>query len=127
MTESQQKVDSFLDALKHPHDRGVRLLRATLLARVPGLTEHVKWNAPSFIHEGVDRITFRLRPGDLLQLIFHRGPSVRSDVDSFAFADPTGLMEWQTPDRAVVAFADSADVEAKLEAVVGIARRWVLA
>jgi hypothetical protein len=32
-----------------------------------------KWNAPSFRHAGEDRVTFRLQPGDKLQLIFHRG------------------------------------------------------
>jgi hypothetical protein len=127
MPDGTTAVESFLDALDHPYKEGVLRLRATLLASVPGLTEHVKWNAPSFVHDGVDRITFRLRPGDVLQLVFHRGPAVRSDVDSFAFADPTGLLAWQTPDRAVATFAGVDDVEAKLESVAALARRWVLA
>jgi len=120
-------VDAFLDALEHPRKEDVKRIRAKLLAAVPGLTEHVKWNAPSFVHDGVDRITFRLRPGDRLQLVFHRGPSVRTDTDTFAFDDPSGLMAWQTPDRAVVTFVDSAPLEGVLDDVGELARRWVLA
>ena len=127
MADAPTAVDAYLVALEHPHKEGVHRLRATLLASIPGLTEHIKWNAPSFVYDGVDRITFRLKPGDRLQLIFHRGPAVRTDVDSFSFADHTGLMVWQTPDRAVVTFADRADVEQKLQDVAELARRWVLA
>ena len=127
MTDAPSAVDSFLDALEHPHSDGVRRLRATLLASVPGLTEHIKWNAPSFVYDGVDRITFRLRPGDKLQLIFHRGSAVRTDVGTFEFEDPSGLLAWQTHDRGVVTLADGNDAEEKLSVVVELARRWVLA
>ena len=126
MTDAPTAVESFLDALEHRQADGVVRLRAALLASVPGLSEHIKWNAPSFVYDSVDRITFRLRPGDVLQLVFHRGPSVRKDVHTFAFDDPTGLLAWQTPDRGVVTFADLADVESKLEDVADLARRWVL-
>jgi len=127
VTDGSIQVATYLDALEHPHEAAVRRLRGALLASVPGLTEHVKWNAPSFVHDGRDRITFRLRPGDRLQLVFHRGAAVRTDVDTFTFADPTGLMAWQAPDRAVVTFADLAAVEEHLADVLALARRWVLA
>ena len=127
MTDGSSTVDAFLAALEHPHKAGVLRLRAVLLASVPGLSEHIKWNAPSFVHDGVDRITFRLRPGDVLQLVFHRGPSVRGDVGTFTFDDTTGLLAWQTPDRGVITFAGAADVEARLDDVADLARRWVLA
>ena len=127
MADGSAAVDAFLDVLDHPRLAAVRRLRAILIEGVPGLTEHVKWNAPSFVSAGVDRLTFRLRPGDVLQLIFHRGPSVRDDAHEFSFEDPTGLLAWQTPDRAVLTFGDLADVEEKAQDVVALARRWVLA
>jgi hypothetical protein len=34
-------------------------LRAAILASNDQLSEQVQWNAPSFCHDGVDRITFR--------------------------------------------------------------------
>ena len=127
MGDGSAAVDAFLDVLDHPRLAAVLRLRAILIEGVPGLTEHVKWNAPSFVCEGVDRLTLRLRPGDVLQLIFHRGPSARDDVNAFWFEDPSGLLAWQTPDRAVLTFGDLADVEGKAGDVVALARRWVLA
>jgi hypothetical protein len=38
--------------------------RTDVLASDDGITEHVKWNAPSFCYAGVDRVTFRLQPGN---------------------------------------------------------------
>ena len=77
----------------------------------PGLerriTEHVKWNAPSFCYAGEDRVTFRLYPEDRAQLVFHRGSRVKDDADAFAFDDDTGLLRWVANDRAVVALRDA--------------------
>ncbi|HEY3337581.1 MAG TPA: DUF1801 domain-containing protein [Propionicimonas sp.] len=127
MSDASPAVDAFLAAFDHPHREGVLRLRAALLAAVPGLSEHIKWNAPSFVFDGMDRITFRLRPGDILQLVFHRGASVRGDVGTFTFDDTAGLLTWQTPDRGVITFAGLAEVEARLDDVADLARRWVLA
>jgi hypothetical protein len=44
-----------------------------------------------------DRITFRLQPGDRVQLVFHRGTRKRDDATTFSFQDGTGLMEWVAP------------------------------
>jgi Domain of unknown function (DU1801) len=86
--------------LEHPLKEGVQRLRTAILASNDTITEHIKWNAPSFRHAGQDRVTFRLQPGDKLQLIFHRGAKVRTDTAAFAFNDPTGLMTWLAPDLA---------------------------
>jgi hypothetical protein len=87
-------VEQYLEQLEHPFKEGVLQLRAAILACDPAITEHVKWNAPSFCHGGQDRVTFRLQPRGRLQLIFHRGAKVRADTAGFTFADPTGLMTW---------------------------------
>jgi hypothetical protein len=52
-------VDTFMAELEHPFKAGVEQLRAAILASNDGITEHVKWNAPSFCYAGVDRVTFR--------------------------------------------------------------------
>nr|BFE87193.1 hypothetical protein GCM10020093_097940 [Planobispora longispora] len=87
----------------------------------------MKWNAPSFCYGGTDRVTFLLRPGDRLQLVFHRGAKVRDDSAGFIFHDPTGLMTWQASDRGVVSFTGLEDVESKKAAVVSLVNEWVLA
>ena len=118
-------VEHYLSELQHPLKAGVLELRAAILAADPALTEHVKWNAPSFVLDGEDRVTFRLQPRGKLQLIFHRGAKVRGDSAGFVFADPTGLMTWPAPDRAVVDFPDPAAVAEHRAQVVSLVQRWV--
>lgn len=127
MTVPSADVEQFLDALEHPLKEGVLRLRTVIRAADPEITEHVKWNAPSFRYGGEDRVTFRLQPRGRLQLIFHRGAKVRADATGFVFADPSGLMTWPAPDRAVIDFPDLGFVT-EHEAEVGtLVRRWVLA
>jgi hypothetical protein len=66
-SSSSASVDTFLDDLVHPRKAEIEELRAVLLGSSPGMTERVKWNAPSFCVNGDDRITFRLQPGDRME------------------------------------------------------------
>lgn len=127
MTSGSAAVDSYLAELDHPLKDGVVTLRAAILSADDAITEHIKWNAPSFCYAGQDRITFRLRPGDRLQLIFHRGAKVRSDAADFVFADPSGLLTWLSPDRGMIDFEDLDAVEAHKATVIGLVQRWVRA
>jgi hypothetical protein len=127
MPRRADDVDGFMAALDHPLKAGIERLRAAILAADDGISEHVKWNAPSFCYAGVDRVTFRLQPGNRLQLILHRGAKVRDDAADFRFEDPSGLLEWVAADRAVITFRDLDDVDARLSAVVDVVRRWVAA
>lgn len=120
-------VEQFLADLQHPLKEGVLRLRVAILAADPEITEHVKWNAPSFRYGGEDRVTFRLQPRGKLQLIFHRGAKVRADTATFAFADPTGLMTWPAPDRAVIDFPGLAFVAEHEPEIGPLVKRWVLA
>jgi len=121
------EVDEFLRELSHPLKEGVAELRDAILASDDAITEHIKWKAPSFCYGGDDRVTFRLGPGDSVQLVFHRGAKVRADSDEFSFEDDTGLLKWAAPDRATLTLGDLEDVRAKLPAVVGLVGRWMRA
>jgi hypothetical protein len=127
MGTASADVEQYLADLQHPLKAGVLQLRAAILAADPAITEHVKWNAPSFRYGGEDRVTFRLQPRGRLQLIFHRGAKVRGDSAGFVFADPTGLMTWPAPDRAVIDFPGLDAVSARLDQVVTLVGRWVRA
>jgi hypothetical protein len=119
-----EQVDRLMDGLEHPRKPDIELVRSAILASDSDITEHVKWNAPSFCYAGVDRVTFRLRPGEMFQLIFHRGAKVRP-VDGFSFDDPTGLMRWLAADRAVLDLPDSAAVDQHGDEVVRLVNRWM--
>jgi hypothetical protein len=113
-----------MSGLDHPSKEGIERLRAAILESNEGITEHVKWNAPSFCYVGEDRVTFRLYPVDRAQLVFHRGSRVKDDAKTFAFDDDTGLLRWVTADRAVVPLRDA---EARQPELVSVVNRWVVA
>lgn len=117
-------VEEYLDALVHAHKDAVLRLRALVLT-VPGLTERVKWNAPSYAVGDVDRLTFRLHPKDQLMVVLHGGTAGRPE--GITVDDPDGLLTWVTPDRATVSFTGLADVEARAGAFTALVARWVAA
>lgn len=117
-------VDEFVEALGHPLEREVQELRRIVGTAAPGLTEHVKWNAPSYGYEGEDRVTFRLRPQrDRIDLIFHRGVAVK-DSTGFEF-DDRGLLTWAAPDRGSIAFSSLSEVQEREPDVRDLVRRWI--
>jgi hypothetical protein len=117
-------VDAWIAGLEHPLKGVVAAVRAALAGSDPRLGEQIKWNAPSFTWDGEDRVTCNLRPKAPLLLIFHRGAKAKNNA-GFAFADETGLMDWKAPDRAVVTIAREADWDARGNAIVALARRWM--
>ncbi len=126
MARAPRTVDAFLDGLMHARIDDVREVRDALLT-IDGVTERVKWNAPSFCIDGDDRITFRLQPGDRVELVFHRGSRTRADAATFTFADPSALIVWSTPDRGVVAFPADVPVADVLPRALDTARAWLAA
>jgi len=127
MASGTADVEKFLVELDHPMKTSVERLRHVFLGAVPGLTEGIKWNAPSFVYDGVDRVTFRLAPKGELQVILHRGAKVRADAADFVFVDDTGLVAWPTSDRGVITLADlDAAVEHESE-LLDLVQRWVVA
>jgi hypothetical protein len=126
-TSDSDKVATFMLELTHDRKAEVKQLRIAILAPPLGLTEHIKWNAPSFCIDGDDRITFRLQPGDRLELIFHRGAKKRSDTATFTFTDPSGLMKLLTPDRGVVVLANAAATAHHMPEILHLVEAWVTA
>ncbi len=124
MSAKQPTVEEFLTNLDHPRVDDIRRVRAGLLADDAELGERIKWNAPSFGHDGDDRVTFRLQPRDRFELVFHRGVHKRDDP--FSFDDPDQLITWATSDRGTTVVPDALtdDDEARL---VALAHRWLQA
>lgn len=119
-------VEAWLAAQTPDIRRAVERLRAIVLGAGDGVTEHIKWNGPSFCVDGDDRITVGLAPKGGVRAILHRGVKVK-DATGFAFVDYSGLIQWAAPDRGVVTFADEAAIAAGAEAFADICRRWLVA
>ncbi|WP_234978377.1 DUF1801 domain-containing protein [Bacillus tuaregi] len=55
-----EQVTEFMDELQHPLKEEISMVRQIILSTDQKITEHIKWNAPSFCYDGEDRITLTL-------------------------------------------------------------------
>lgn len=115
-------VDAYLAALVHPHRDALLAYRDAIRRAAPDLREELKWNAPSFALDD-HFATFRLHPAPAFQLILHTGAKARGSTKKFALADPSGIVRWAAPDRAVVTLPTAAGATEK-RAVVAMVTRW---
>lgn len=126
MQNRTEAVDAFIRALDHPLGEEIRSVRNIILNADERITEHIKWNAPSFCCDGEDRITFHLRARDCVQLIFHTGAGKKSrtHVD---FIDDSGLLEWLAENRATVKLRDMQDIQENKAALQSLVVGWLKA
>lgn len=118
-------VDDFIKNLEHPFKKEVEEVRKIILSANGDITEHIKWNGPSFCIKGDDRVTFRLHPPKHIQLVFHRGAKVKTDAKDFSFDDPTGLIKWVSKDRGVITFLNLNEIESRRNDLKLIVDKWV--
>ena len=122
-----EAVNQYMEKLDHPLKAEIERVRELILGSDSQITEHIKWNAPSFCYQGEDRVTFRLFPAvDSIQLIFHRGAKVKDSKD-FAFQDESGLLKWVAQDRATLIFHDMNEIEEKSTPFKNLVSRWMAA
>ncbi|GIQ63152.1 hypothetical protein PACILC2_17200 [Paenibacillus cisolokensis] len=121
-----EQVVAYLDNLESPLKHVVEEIRTIILNADGRLTEHIKWNAPSFCLHGDDRITFNLHGKGAVRLVFHRGAKVKGQpAQERLFEDATGLLDWVANDRATVVFQDMNDVEQKREKLKKAVVKWL--
>jgi hypothetical protein len=122
----QAEVVEFMQHLDHPLKALAAVLREIVLSADPKLGEHIKWNAPSFVFNGEDRVTVNLHSREYVALVFHRGAKVRDGrAGAPEFKDPPGSLEWPATDRAVLKMHDLQDVKAKKEQLKKFVSQWV--
>lgn len=120
-------IPEFLSDLTPDKKAQVELLRTIIKTANPSLTEHIKWNAPSYTLDGVDRITFNLlNKENLIKLVLHMGNTrPENKKGATILSNDSGLVSWQSDIRGVLTFADLADVKAKQQTVADILSRWL--
>lgn len=123
MANAVGTVEAWLIAQTPEIRSTVGRIRSLALAAADGVTEHIKWNGPSFCIDGDDRITVGLNPKGGVRAVLHRGVKPKNAA-GFSFPDDSGLIQWAAQDRGLVNFADEAAVAANAETFSGICRRW---
>jgi len=123
-----EEVALFISQLDHPLKKALEEIREIILSADSTLTEHIKWKAPSFCHNGDDRVTMNLHKSDCVMLVFHRGAKVKdTNGKGRLIADNTGLLEWAADDRAIARFFSVEEVQTKKPLIVELVQKWVAA
>lgn len=125
--QKYKAVQEFMDDLDSDKRAQVNVLRQLILSTQPMLDEHIKWNAPSYVLNGEDRITFNIMNKEgLVKLVLHMGATRKEDKKAEpVMGDDSELIQWSSDMRGVIAFTDVSDVHAKQEAVGEIIKRWL--
>lgn len=122
-------AETHQDFLSEFNDERKPLLAAMLTAiheACPDLTEAIKWNAPTFCANGKDRLTFMLHKKSVVGLILHTGAKPKEDKKApRLYADPTGLLEWNSNIRATISFTSLDEFLSKRDLFKQAVSQWI--
>ena len=121
--DGAETVETFLATLDYPKKSELLAVRPIILGADIGITEGIKWNAPSF-RTSEWFATFNLRAKTGLQVILHLGAKVRGGP-GITVEDPTRFLVWLGKDRASVTFRDVDDVVTRRDSFADLIRRWI--
>ncbi len=98
-----EQVSDYMHQLQHPLKTEINAVRDIIKNARAGISERIKWNAPSYYYKGVDLVTFHVREMKKVHLVFHNIAIVQVQSD---------LLEGDYKDRRMVYFQGIEDVEA---------------
>ncbi len=110
-----EQVDEFMQKLDHPLKAEVQQVREIIKGVNKGITEEIKWNAPSFSYKGY-MVTFNLRARQHVHLIFHNPEVVHLK---------SAILEGDYPTRRMTYFADMKDVQTKKAELIRVVKQLV--
>jgi hypothetical protein len=125
--QKYKTLDEFFNDLDSDKRSQVDLLRASILEVEPKLEEHIKWNAPSYVLDGEDRITFNLmnKQGEV-KLVFHMGATRMEDKKGDPIMpDSSGLIEWKSDIRGFLSFRSIEDITTNIDSIKHIVKEWL--
>lgn len=122
------KVDSYMQKLRHPLADVVEALRTVILKTDHDIGEEIKWNAPTFFYSGKMKpsdpkkyrryiVVFNLYRKDCIRLVFPSGARVK---------DQSGLLEGDYKDgRRLALFSSIGDVQSKKSSLQSAIKQWL--
>lgn len=125
--QKYKTVEEFLDNLGEDKLLRVNALRDLILNAEPQLGEHIKWNAPSYVLDGEDRITFNLmNKQGVVKLILHMGATCKENKKGTPIMqDDSGLIEWSSDIRGMLTFTSIEDIDSNITSLNKIIKDWL--
>lgn len=119
-----ENILDFLNDLDEDKRKQVDCLRQLIMETIP-VTEHIKWNAPSYVYSGEDRITFNLH-GEDIKILIHMGASKKEDKKAKpVLDDKTGIVRWNSNIRGTVSFTSMNDILIMRLDFINLLKQWV--
>ena len=121
-----KNLEDFLSDLPSDKKEQVLELRHYIQSVDPGLEERIKWNAPSYVKDGEDRITFNvLNKEGLVKLVFHMGASRKEDRKADPVLQDAPLIEWVSDIRGYMTFKDLQQIKSQETAIKAHIKGWL--
>ncbi len=122
-----KSITDFLEDLSPEQKYQVQLLRKCILETEPSLVENIKWNAPNYVYNGADCITFNLMNKDQkVKILIHKGAKETEDKKAEPiFKDDLNLIQWNSNIRGTLTFNSMHEIEKNYVALQNIFRKWI--
>ena len=120
-------IEEFMGDLDADKRAQVEALRTIILETNARLTEHIKWNAPSYVLDGEDRITFNLMNKEgTVKLVLHMGPTRKENKKGEpVMQDESGLLQWSSDIRGMITFKSLDGVASNRSVLKKIFKDWL--
>jgi len=119
-------VDEFLSELSDERKQQVEALRTIIKNIDPNLTEHIKWNSPSYVLEGNDRITFNMHYPDQTMILIHMGATRKEDKkETPILSDDLWLVKWNSDIRGTLSFKTLGEIAANEDKIITLLKNWL--
>ena len=120
-------VDAFLADLTDDRKQQVQALRTLILTEHPQLSEHIKWNSPSYVLDGEDRITFNMHYPAQTMILIHMGATRTENKKADPIMkDETGLVKWNSDIRGTMSFRSLDDIFNAKADISKVLNAWLL-
>ena len=105
----------------------INKLRELILHTEPRLVENLKWNAPNYVYNDEDRITFNLmNKQNVVKIIIHMGATRKENKKaSPVLGNGQGLVEWNSDIRGTIRFNGMSDISLKKEPFQTLISDWL--
>ena len=124
--EKFKTVDEFLNNLDSERKSQVEQLRQYILNEAPTLTEHIKSNAPSYVKDDEDRITFNtMNKENIVRLVFHMGATKKENKKGQPVLSDVALVEWVSDIRGYMSFKTLNEIISNEAEIKRTIREWL--
>lgn len=126
MTKYKTLIE-FFDDLDSDKKTQVEMIRKIILNLGFELEENIKWNAPNYNYEGIDRITFNLMNKEgKVKLIIHMGTLIKEDKKANPILKnaPEFIM-WNSNIRGTITFEGVDDINQKEKELGPLLINWL--